>query len=157
MRDLCELENVDWNSFPATQWWSPGEVPEALRALSSVSDPASAKRAYDRCLFAIGNNHAGSLYRVAPTVAPFLTWLLAFGSDATCASAFEVLSDAVTFGADDPEERVPTPDGRNVEVDVAFRAAVRSSLAEFLVGATDNAHRCTTVRARELIEVIDSY
>ena len=93
---LETLDSVDWDSLPQPPTNPKGEVPAALRALAIVSSRIEAKDAYDRVLFAVGNNHAGTYFPVVLEVVPFLGELLAQGTAPVREAILDILIDLTT-------------------------------------------------------------
>jgi hypothetical protein len=61
-RDGDESRQLSWDQFPGPPDYAPREVEAALASLSKAHDRRSANDAYNRVLFAVGNNHRGTLY-----------------------------------------------------------------------------------------------
>jgi hypothetical protein len=118
------LDEVDWVAYPGPPEYDPREVPIALRALAKASSHGEAQSAYNQFLFAIGNNHRGTLYACAPLAVPFLVSLVRDGSPWAKWAAIECLTDAFTFGPHD-ETSAGAPE--------AFRAAVALHGADLLL------------------------
>ncbi len=97
---LDGVDAVDWAGYRGTEWYKPSEVPPALRALAAATDEATAHDAYNRVLFAIGNNHAGTLYTAAAAALPFVVAIAIQGARWPRWGALEVLIDAHAFAPD---------------------------------------------------------
>jgi hypothetical protein len=117
-------EEVDWAAYPGPPEYNPKEVPVALRALGAATDEADAQAAYHQFLFAVGNNHRGTLYACAPVAVPFLVALVREGSPWAKWAALECLTDAFTFGPHD---------GDSAGAPEAFRAAVAEHGADLFL------------------------
>jgi hypothetical protein len=117
-------EEVDWSAYPGPSEYNPKEVPVALRALGGATDQAEAQAAYHQFLFAVGNNHRGTLYACAPVAVPFLVAFVREGSPWAKWAALECLTDAFTFGSHD-EASAGAPE--------AFRANVAEQAADLLL------------------------
>jgi hypothetical protein len=136
---LDTADERDWARFPGPALYRPAEIPASLRALASATAQTS-KAAYDRFLFAIGNNHAGTLYPVAPACVPFLLGILANGTEWARWTALEVLIDALGFTAE-PRFATVTREGATIHVEDAFVNAARAGRELFARLAADDAVR----------------
>ena len=94
------VDAVDWAAFPGTEWYRPTKVAPALRALAAATDQTAARDAGSRVLFAIGNDHAGSLYTAAVPALPFVVEVALHGARWSRWGALEVLIDAHVFAPD---------------------------------------------------------
>ena len=56
---LHGLDQVNWERFAQPTWNAIDEVPLAIRALADGAD-GDRWRVYNRMLYALGNNHAGT-------------------------------------------------------------------------------------------------
>ena len=54
--------------YPQPAWNTPDSVSKALEAVSNASDKESSQSAYNKLLYAVGNNHAGTYYPVALSI-----------------------------------------------------------------------------------------
>lgn len=54
--------------YPQPEWNTPDSVSKALEAVSNASDKESSQSAYNKLLYAVGNNHAGTYYPVALSI-----------------------------------------------------------------------------------------
>lgn len=61
---------TNWREFAGPSDYHPDVVEAALRSLDDVKDERSMWAAYHRVLFAVGNNHSGTLY---PAALPAMT------------------------------------------------------------------------------------
>jgi hypothetical protein len=127
---MVDFESVDWESFGGPEWYRPSDVPNALRALTSVLTEDDAQSAYNRVLFAVGNNHAGTIYPAALGAVPFILEIALRGSGWSKRSAIEVLIELVSFEAEPGFESVRS-DGRTESLSVLVRAAVRAHRGAF--------------------------
>lgn len=90
-------EETDWRHFPGPSDYHPEEVEPALRSIGSVTDEKSMWAAYNRVLFAVGNNHAGALYAAAlPAVARVAKHLTSEGPWVRRAAG-EILTELLAF------------------------------------------------------------
>lgn len=58
-------EETNWREYAGPSDYDPEAVESALRSIDDVVDERSMRAAYNRVLFAVGNNHAGTLYPAA--------------------------------------------------------------------------------------------
>lgn len=87
------LSQVEWGALPQPSDNAPDAVPRALLALAETAEEEAAWRAYNRLLYATGNNHAGTYYPVAIFVIPVLAKLIEHGSRWPTHAALNVLSE----------------------------------------------------------------
>lgn len=119
-----ELERVPWDAFPQPSWNEPGAIPAALRALESC-ERYDDYTAYNRVLYALGNNHAGTYFPVVLPAISFIAQILMSRSVAARLRALDIFVDLL--GSFDPEpkyEVMVTPDGR-IPLRRLLEAAVR--------------------------------
>jgi hypothetical protein len=76
---------------------------EALSSVREANDSASSTAAYDKLLYAVGNNHRGTYYPVMLAVMPLLDELLRAGSPWSARTVLEALIDL--FESFQPERR----------------------------------------------------
>jgi hypothetical protein len=136
------LDLVKWDSIPQPDWNRPGEVPSALRALAVASGDADSQEAYNRLLYATGNNHAGTYYPVALDVVPFLGEILIHGQLYARLRALDILVDYLaSFSPEPGHENVPSFDGSPMPLNKALQgdiARVWNHIApEIMSSATD--------------------
>lgn len=99
--------------------------PGALRALAACTSESEAETAYNRVLYALGNNHAGSYYSVALGALPFLGEMLVGGSESARVATLDILIDLVGSFAPEPGfETVLRPQGETGDVQVLLRQGV---------------------------------
>ena len=109
---LSELKQVRWDSFAQPSENAPDAVPSALRALADTAEPNDFT-SYNRLLFAMGNNHAGTYFPVVLPTIPFLVEILSQGRLAGRLRALDVLIDLVgSFQPEQGFEQVATPQGQ---------------------------------------------
>jgi hypothetical protein len=119
------LDLVKWDSIPQPEWNRADEVPSALRALAVASSDADSWDAYNRLLYATGNNHAGTYYPVALDVVPFLGEVLIHGQLYPRLRALDVLIDYfASFSPEPGYEEVPAPDGTPVPLRETLQSVV---------------------------------
>ena len=145
----------DWASFPGPLDYEPAAISRSLRALAATTAQTS-EAAYHGVLFAIGNNHAGTLYPVAPAAVPFLLGIVATGSEWARWTALEVLIDAVGFAAEPDYATTIDAEGEPIRVEVAFVAAVRAGRHLFARLAADERVRADVRKsAADLCDCLD--
>jgi hypothetical protein len=153
---LRAVDAVDWAAYampPSQRWYSPEQVPAAFRRLLLASGQAEARAAYDRMLFAVGNNHAGCLYPAAVPAAPLLARVVRERWGWARWAAIEILTEFVVFDVDRAE--FTDPAGLRVDAKDAIVAAVleihddlvRLGRSPIVVPAGES--------ARDLLEALD--
>lgn len=122
---LDELDLVNWDCIPQPPWNGPGEIPAALRALATTSSDDDSWHAYNRILYATGNNHAGTYYPVALNLVPFLGEILRHGQIWSRLRALDILVDYIaSFSPEPGYENVPSAEGQPMSLRSALRHAV---------------------------------
>ncbi len=56
--------------LPQPEWNEPHSLPAAFEAIRTAHNQTSAENAYNKLLYAVGNNHAGTYYPVVLSVVP---------------------------------------------------------------------------------------
>jgi hypothetical protein len=133
---LEHLDRISWVSLRQPDWNHPAAVPDALRALAACASEAESRSAYDRVLYALGNNHAGTYYPVVLAALPFIGEILERGGSWARVPTLEILTDlAASFRPEPGFEMVTTADGGRSELKVLVRQAVAafSPLMETIV------------------------
>lgn len=141
-RLLQRIDMVPWSDFAQPEWSAPETVARALRDLATVSDAASGEAAYDRMLYAIGNNHAGTYYPLLLAAMPLLQSLVRSGTCAQQRVALCLLDDLYASFHPEPGFETAVIHGETVQVESAFRASVhalRPTLEEIAAGDGPNA------------------
>ena len=119
---------VQWSRFPGPPHYSPDEVPLAFAELLAVTDEASSDAAYNRMLFAVGNNHAGPLYP-ASVAAVYEVVRAALERTAWVRHcALNILIEMVCFAPEPGFEPFRTHDGREVDVEAEIRKCVMAAV-----------------------------
>jgi hypothetical protein len=109
--------------------------------------------AYDRMLFAVGNNHAGCLYPAAVPAAPLLTRIVRDHSGWSRWATLEILIEFLAFDATPAEFTDPAGSLINVKEAVLATVSdlhddlVRLALSPVVVPAGES--------SRDLLEVLD--
>ncbi|UUV29886.1 hypothetical protein NQK81_34765 [Amycolatopsis roodepoortensis] len=147
---------VDWPGYsmpPSEQWYRSDDVPEAFRILVAASNQKEGRDAYNRMLFAIGNNHAGCLYPAAVPAVPLLIRVVRELRGWPRWSALEILIECLTFGVD--REEFIDPSGSTIRTKDAIVAAVRSAREDIQRLARDQVVAPTSTSAQDLLEQLD--
>jgi hypothetical protein len=131
------LDLVEWAAFPGPESFDPAEVPRALTAVSRATSAAGAREASSRVLFAIGNDHRGTLYPVALPAAPFLLEVVRDGARWARLAAITALADAVLFSPEEGHEVVRYNAGPALAPKPAFTEAVRRGTDTFFTILVD--------------------
>lgn len=122
---LAQMHGTPWASYPQPEWNTPVSMIEALVAVQGASDADSSKAAYERFLYAVGNNHAGTYYPVLLPALPFLEALLQTGGDWSQRTALCVLDDLIASFQPEPGHAcLVLANGREQDVADAFLGAI---------------------------------
>jgi len=142
-----ELQRVSWGSFAQPDWNESDTVPQALLSVANASSNGEAASAYDKMLYALGNNHAGTYYPfVVPTLA-FLAQIVAQCGSFAREAALDVLVDLL--GAFHPEpgyEWVTGADGAVKDLRELVREGV-SQMSSILGVVTDSEPSASRAKA----------
>lgn len=141
---------TDWAVYPGPKCYRPGDVEPALAALASASSEAAARDAYNKVLFAIGNNHRGSLYPAAVAAASRVVELALNGAGWARHAAFEVMVELCVFEAEAGFEQFTGADGALIETKEGVLRTLREAKPSLLAVLADEAE-IETVR----IDVLD--
>ncbi len=141
---------ADFANWPQPDGNAPDAVPAALRALGLAHDAASSLEAYDRFLWAIGNNHAGTYHPVVLAALPALHEILRNGHPWARHAALQSLIDL--DGPFVPEAGFELHDG--LPVQPALRAAIQAMRPE-VARLADAAEDLVAAAAAELLDTID--
>lgn len=126
------FSEIDWTQLPGPKWYKPTSVPKAFHALLLADDEASAREACNDMLFAVGNNHAGSLY---PAAAVAVHEVLRIAEERTGwvrSAALDILSLLVEFGAEPDFATFQRADGSVIDVELEIVLAVCHAAPFFL-------------------------
>lgn len=121
------LSNKDCAEFPGPRWYEPKSVPHALALLRSVRSEADAQSAYNRVLFAIGNNHAGSLYPIAAAAVYDILQIIAEQSGWSRSAALTILEELLRFAPEPDFATFRRGDGAAIDVSLEIVLAIRGS------------------------------
>lgn len=83
----------DPSAFSEPEWNRPDSISEAFDSTLRASDATSSSAAYNRLLYALGNNHAGTYYSVALGVLPVMQRVLLDGNPWAQRTILEALID----------------------------------------------------------------
>ena len=98
---LERIRVTPWRNYPQPEWNIETSVADALVSVCQASDGNSSSAAYDKLLYAVGNNHAGTYYPVLLAVMPFLEEVLRLGEPWPTRTVLCTLGDL--FGTFQPE------------------------------------------------------
>ena len=152
---LRAVREVDWAAYampPSEQWYEPGNVPAAFRRLVAVSNQQEGAAASSAVLFAIGNDHEGTLYPAAAPAAPLLVPVAREHQGWVRWTALEILIDCLDFGPD--REQFIDPSGAVVRTRDAILTAVQGMRQDLNRLAQQEADICAG-SARVLLERLD--
>lgn len=143
------MEPLDLDPYPQPEGNDPGSVPAALKALQEAHDEPSAIEAYDRFLWTVGNNHAGTFYPIVLAALPRIEQILIGGGVWPRHAAMEALIDL--GGPFVPARGHETYLGASVQE--TLRVFIRSMRPHILplVHGSDAPSRS----AKDLLELID--
>ena len=153
---LQAVDEVDWHGYsmpPSEQWYRADDVPAAFRLLVATSSQDAGWDAYNRMLFAIGNNHAGCLYPAAVPAVPLLTRVVRELLGWPRWSALEILIECLTFSVD--REEFVDPSGSTIRTKDAIVTAVRSTREDLQRLAREQVVVPTAKSAQDLLEQLD--
>jgi hypothetical protein len=123
---LRQIESIPWAQYAQPEWNKPQSVALALANAATAADANSCSAAYDRVLYAMGNNHAGTYYPVLLAALPVFESMLSGQAHWPQCGALCILNDL--FASFHPEpgfETVPVH-GAPKNVELAFRSGVRA-------------------------------
>ena len=154
---LDGLDTISWDDLSQPEWNGPSEVSNALLAIAAIANQRDADAAYNRFLYALGNNHAGTYYPVALWAIPFLGPLLVTATSIIRETVLDILIDlTVSFVAESGFETARGPSGSELPLDEGVRQVVASLLTEI---QACHASEPIDTRARdlaaELIQLLD--
>jgi hypothetical protein len=146
---LKNIDSLSWNSLPQPKENSPNEIPLALRFIADASTEQDTRDAYNRLLYAMGNNHGGTYFPVALLVIPLLGEIIAEGSALSRETALDVLVDLA--GAFFPEPGFET--FRQSPGSLILPEALHAEIVKLIpvVQSAQRSHQ-TTARERELAQ-----
>lgn len=123
---LRQVDSIAWDGYAQPEWNEPRSVAIALAHAATAADAASCASAYDRVLYALGNNHSGTYYPVVLAALPVFESLLNSQSLWAQRCALCILDNL--FASFHPELGFESASlgGRVENVEAAFRAGVRA-------------------------------
>jgi hypothetical protein len=151
------MVDSDLSKFPLPEWSSPLEIEASLAAIRSSTDAESSQDAYNRLLYAIGNNHAGVYHPIAIAVLPSLGEILKLENKWARSSVLNALVDLCLSFEPAPEHRtVVLPNGRTADIEIALHEAA-TKLRPMLTALLNSPALETAEQslATELLEWID--
>jgi hypothetical protein len=151
---LKQFHAAQWRNYAQPEWNTETTVAEALSSVCEVSDSTSSSAAYDKLLYAVGNNHAGTYYPVVLAIMPLLDELLCVGGPWSVRTVLEALIDLSGSFQPEPGYQV-TKDlaGNPQELAHMFKESVRRlrpSLEHLAAGGQFNSES-----AKELLNGLD--
>ncbi len=153
---LDSLPQVPWSTFSQPLDNEPEAIPRALEALRDSTTREEAHSSYNRVLYAVGNNHAGTYYPVVLEIVPFLGELLHHTSTLVRETTLDILVDLA--GSFDPEpgfEKVLLMgEPRSLAVEL-LRAVGRINIDPSPAASEDSCRRECALR-KELTELVAS-
>ncbi len=84
---------IPFSVYPQPDWNGPDSIAEALKSVVQAWDKESSLSAYNKLLYAVGNNHAGTYYPVAFAIMPDIEEVLNNGEPWPKYTALEALID----------------------------------------------------------------
>lgn len=143
------MTSPDFSHFPQPESNESSSIEDALEALRNAHDLDSAEEAYDKFLWSVGNNHAGTFYPVVLAVLPQVEHILKDGGSWAKRAAMESLIDLC--GSFIPENGHALYLGLSVQEALqAFVHSIRPQVAP-LVHETGSLSQS----ASDLLELID--
>ncbi len=142
-----ELEN--YHAYPQPEWNDPGSVSAALGDVTQAHDKKSSSSAYNRLLYALGNNHAGTYFPVVLAVMPVLEEILRSGKPWPQHTVLEALIDLLTSFQPDP--------AHGTFQGASLSAALRERILALkpLLGSLTTDNPMTNKSARDLLHCLD--
>jgi hypothetical protein len=123
---LRQIDSSAWGQYAQPEWNDPRSVAAALAHAATAVDAASCASAYDRVLYALGNNHAGTYYPVVLAALPVFESLLNSQSLWAQRCALCILDDLFASFCPEPGFESASLGGGVEDVEAAFRAGVRA-------------------------------
>jgi hypothetical protein len=147
---------TNWSLFPGPKYYRPDDVEPALAGLAAVSSEHTAREAYNTVLFAIGNNHAGTLYPAVVGAVPRILTLATKGQGWVRRAAMNILVDVLTFEIEPGFERFTMEDDVRTDTKLALRRLLRAEEQFFLSVIADvEAPEPFRIDALDLLDALD--
>lgn len=149
MMRLMPDDLADSHAYPQPEWNGPDSVSAALGDVMQAHDEKSSSSAYNRLLYALGNNHAGTYFPVVLAVMPALEEILRSGKPWPQHTVLEALIDLLTSFQPDPAH------------DIFQGASLSSALRERihalkpLLGSLTTDNPMTNKSAQDLLHCLD--
>lgn len=121
---LSELDAAPWDRFPQPSWNAPTEVASAIRALAATTDVDDFS-AYNRVLYALGNNHAGTYFPIVLPAVPFLMQIVNEAGPFARLRTLDVLTDLMGSFCPEPKFEVIVVGAQRIQLRGLFEQAVR--------------------------------
>jgi hypothetical protein len=129
------FDGLSLTGFPQPEWNNARSVSDALRATQSASTKEASSSAYDKLLYALGNNHAGTYYPVALVAVPALETILREGQFWAKSAALNVLIELC--GSFEPEPEFEVFNGESLSSVLLQKVAAFLPVIEGLAATTD--------------------
>src|SRR4051812_49042417 len=142
-------ELVDCSAYPQPDWNGPESVSIALEHVVRARDAESSSFAYNRLLYALGNNHAGTYYPVVLAVMPYFEAILCRGEPWSQRTVLETLIDLCTSFMPDPGHET----FQGVSLSTMLRERIIDLKPHLAPLATGNS--VTTKSAQDLLDCLD--
>jgi hypothetical protein len=144
---------VHWFNYAQPEWNTETSVSDALSSVMEATDSDSSSAAYNKLLYAVGNNHAGTYYPVLVAVTPFMEELLLMGNPWSVRTVLNALIDLLaSFEPAPGYETFRNQAGNPQSLADSFKESVhrlRPSVERIVAGCEFNAKI-----ARELISLL---
>lgn len=119
---------MEFDAYPQPDWNRPESVSAALESVLQTCDEESSSSAYNKLLYALGNNHAGTYFPVALAVLPHLGSILDDGKPWPQRTVLEALIDL--FSSFEPDPAYDTFNGVSLSAQLRDRiTALKPHLA----------------------------
>ena len=121
---LRQIESIPWSEYAQPEWNKPQSVALALANAATAEDASSCSVVYDRVLYAIGNNHAGTYYPVLLAALPVFESMLSGQAYWPQRGALCILDDLFASFHPEPGFEKVSLHGVVKDVEFAFRSGV---------------------------------
>lgn len=149
MMRLMPDELADYDAYPQPEWNGPGSVSAAMEDVMQAHDEQSSSSAYNRLLYAVGNNHAGSYFPVVLAVMPGLEEILRSGKSWPQHAVLEALIDLLTSFQPDPAHGI----FQGASLSAALRERIRA--LKPLLGTLTTDNPMTNKSAHDLLHCLN--
>jgi hypothetical protein len=141
--------SVEFVEYPQPEWNAPGSVTAAIESVIRARDKDTSSSAYNKFLYSIGNNHAGTYYPVVLAVVPRLESILRDGSPWPQRTVLEALIDL--FTSFEPEVAHETFQGLSLSATLRERILALKQYVEPLAKTESVANKS----AQDLLDCFD--